>query len=62
MKFEPEAGGLKVIGQTTDTIGKLAYDARLPILELANQEASLEQVFLELTENEQEFGAHKETK
>jgi len=61
LKFEVEGSGYKISGQTTDAVGKLAFAAKVPILELANQAASLEQVFLELTENEQEFGTHKET-
>lgn len=53
-------GGLKVCGLTTDKIGKLAFEAGIPILELANRSASLEDVFLELTEGEQEYKAHNE--
>jgi ABC-2 type transport system ATP-binding protein len=57
--FEKHDGGLKVGGLTTDKIGKLAFEARVPVLELANRNASLEDVFLELTEGEQEYKAQK---
>lgn len=51
-------GGLKVVGAKTDEIGKLAFDSGLTILELANHQASLEDAFLELTENAQEYHSH----
>ncbi len=60
--FNAEDNGLKISGTSTDAIGKLAFQAKIPVLELANQAASLEQVFLELTENAQEFGGHAEAK
>jgi ABC-2 type transport system ATP-binding protein len=54
-------GGLKVTGSSTDEIGKLAFSAGIPILELATQEASLEEAFLEITADSQEYrtGAKK---
>lgn len=58
--FEKLDGGLKVGGMTTDAIGKLAFEAGIPVLELANRNASLEDVFLELTEGEQEYKAHSQ--
>lgn len=58
--FEKLDGGLKVGGITTDKIGKLAFEAGIPILELANRSASLEDVFLELTEGEEEYKAHSQ--
>jgi ABC-2 type transport system ATP-binding protein len=51
-------GGLEITGAKTDEIGKLAHAAGLSILELANRNASLEDVFLELTEGKEEFQAH----
>lgn len=51
-------GGLKVSSLATDKIGKLAFDAGIPILELANRNASLEDVFLEITEGEEEYKTH----
>ena len=50
-------GGLEVTGAKTDEIGKLAHTAGLSILELATRNASLEDVFLELTEGKEEFQA-----
>jgi hypothetical protein len=48
-------GGLKVAGLTSDAIGKLAFEANVPIYELAQQTASLEEAFLELTAGSEEF-------
>ena len=55
---KPVDGGLEISGATTDEIGKLAYGAGITVLELANRHASLEDVFLELTEGSEEFKAH----
>ena len=55
VSFDRIDGGLKVSGATTDTIGKLAFAAGLPVLELANRSASLEEAFLELTEAAEEY-------
>lgn len=46
---------IKVLDATTDAIGRLAHHAGVPVLELAAQQASLESVFLELTDSEQGF-------
>ncbi len=56
-KFSVEKldGGLKVSGGTTDEIGKLAFEAGVPILELANRSVSLEEAFLEITADSQEY-------
>jgi len=59
--FEELESGLKIAGTTTDDIGKLAFKAGVPVLELANRNASLEEVFLELTEGSQEYHSHTET-
>ena len=50
-------GGFKVKAATTDTIGKLAYKANLPLMELASKGASLEDAFLELTGQSVEYSA-----
>lgn len=60
--YEKADKGLRITGVTTDKIGKLAFESKLPILELANQNASLEDVFLELTEGEEEYQAHDKKK
>ncbi len=46
---------IKVAGATTDAVGRLAHHAGAPVLELVAQQASLESVFLELTESQQGF-------
>ncbi len=53
--FETLDGGLKITGEKTDDIGKLAFKAGTPVLELANQSASLEEAFLELTAGAEEY-------
>lgn len=55
-------GGFKVTGTKTDAIGQLAFQAGVPVLELATRSASLEEVFLELTEGTEEFGSKGEAK
>ncbi len=55
--FEKQDDGLKVTGKPTDDIGKIAFDAGLPVLELTKQNASLEEAFLELTAGSEEFAA-----
>jgi ABC-2 type transport system ATP-binding protein len=47
---------------TSDAIGKLAFESGVPIYELANQRASLEEAFLELTAGSEEFATKKESK
>ncbi|MGB4967409.1 MAG: ATP-binding cassette domain-containing protein [Candidatus Saccharimonadales bacterium] len=51
-KFED---GFKVTGKTTDEVGHLLFAAKLPVLELSRQEASLEEAFLELTADSEEY-------
>jgi ABC-2 type transport system ATP-binding protein len=50
-------GGLTIAGKKSDDIGKLAFEAGIPVLELVNQAASLEQAFLDLTAESQEYHA-----
>ncbi len=56
--YEKANGGFKITGVKTDEVGKLAFHAGLPVLELANHAASLEDAFLELTEGTEEYQAH----
>lgn len=49
------SNSIKVLDATTDVVGRLAHHAGVPVLELSAQQASLESVFLELTESEQGF-------
>lgn len=60
--YDKVEDSLSVNGTTTDKIGKLAFEAKLPILELANKTASLEDVFLQLTENAEEYSVHTSKK
>lgn len=55
IKFIKSDGGLKVSGIKTDVVGQMAFTAGVPILELANHSASLEEVFLQLTAGSQEY-------
>lgn len=57
-----ETSGIKVVGMTTDEIGKMAFDANVPLYELAPQTASLEEAFLELTADSEEFTNKKGAK
>lgn len=49
--------GLSVAKAKTDEVGKIAFDAGVPILELTNHNASLEDAFLELTASAEEYKA-----
>ena len=50
-------GFLEVIGMTTDEVGELAWSARLPVFELYEERASLEEAFMEITRDSVEFQA-----
>ncbi len=54
-----EAAGLKIAGATTDVVGKMAFESGIPIYELGRHEASLEDVFLELTAGSEEYATKK---
>lgn len=47
--------GLDIRGAKTDDIGRAAFAAGIPLLELANKTASLEEAFLEITAGSQEY-------
>ncbi|HUB93288.1 MAG TPA: ATP-binding cassette domain-containing protein [Verrucomicrobiae bacterium] len=49
------SGGLRVQGLSTDDIGKIAFESGVPLYELSQQSASLEEAFLELTAGSEEF-------
>ncbi len=51
-----ESGGLGVTGLATDEIGHLAFDGGVVVLELATRKASLEETFMELTGDGQQYG------
>lgn len=48
-------GGLKVTGAKTEDIGKLAFQVGAPIYELSNRSVSLEDAFLQITAEAQEY-------
>jgi ABC-2 type transport system ATP-binding protein len=58
LPFEADGKGFKVAGKKTDEIGKLAYAAGTPVLELVNRAVSLEEAFLEITTDSQEYKTH----
>jgi ABC-2 type transport system ATP-binding protein len=55
ISFVKKDNGLSVAGVKSDEIGKLAFENKVTILELAPHKASLEEVFLELTEGSEEY-------
>lgn len=55
--YEVQGKGLVAKGVSTDKVGRLAFAAGTIVLELSPRQASLEQVFLELTEGKEEFPA-----
>jgi ABC-2 type transport system ATP-binding protein len=54
-KYEIVDGGLKIQGMRTDEVGRMAFTVGMPVLELTNRGASLEEAFLELTEGSEEY-------
>ncbi|MDB5170516.1 MAG: export transporter ATP-binding protein [Candidatus Saccharibacteria bacterium] len=55
VKYQKVGAGLRVSDHTTDAVGKLAFAAGTAVLELTNHSASLEEAFLELTADSQEY-------
>jgi ABC-2 type transport system ATP-binding protein len=53
-----EAGLLQVQGLTAEQIGTTAWQAHLPVYELTPQQASLEQAFMQLTDDSVEYRSH----
>jgi ABC-2 type transport system ATP-binding protein len=49
-----------VSGISSEEIGKVASEARIPLIELTPQQASLEEAFMELTRDSVEFGTPME--
>ncbi len=50
-------GGLSVTELTAEQVGQIAFDAGVPVYELAPQRASLEEVFMDLTADSVEYGS-----
>lgn len=55
IEFKPSNGGLQLVGVKTDKVGKLAFDNKIAVLELSTQTASLEEAFLEVTAESEEY-------
>ena len=47
--------GLAVDGMTTDDVGRIAFESGVPLRELMQRKASLEETFMELTGDAQQF-------
>lgn len=60
--YEKDGDGLRIVSSSTDVIGKVAFEAGVPVLELVRHSASLEEAFLELTEGAEEYKAGGEPK
>jgi ABC-2 type transport system ATP-binding protein len=52
---------LKVQGLSAEQIGQTAWQARLPVYELTQQQASLEEAFMRLTDDSVDFRSHNTT-
>lgn len=61
-QFVTSGAGLLISGKSTDDVGTLAFTAGAPILELTPHAASLEEAFLDLTADSQEYRSNKEPK
>jgi ABC-2 type transport system ATP-binding protein len=53
-----QSGVLHVQGLTAEQIGTAAWQAHLPIFELTTQQASLEEAFMQLTDDSVDFRSH----
>jgi ABC-2 type transport system ATP-binding protein len=53
-----QADVLHVQGLAAEQIGTVAWQARLPVFELATQQASLEEAFMQLTDDSVDFRSH----
>jgi ABC-2 type transport system ATP-binding protein len=62
LAYERAGDGFTIAGVTTDDISRLAFEGRIPLLELASRAGSLEDVFLELTEGAEEYRSGNSTK
>jgi ABC-2 type transport system ATP-binding protein len=57
LNYKKQDSGFTVSGVKTDLVGKVAFAAKVPVLELVSHTASLEEAFLEMTEGSQEYKA-----
>jgi len=56
-----QAGVLHVQGLTAEQIGTAAWQAHLPVFELTAQQASLEEAFMQLTDDSVDYRSHDVT-
>lgn len=56
------SGGLRIGGLDMESVGKLAFENNIPLYELSQQSASLEEAFLELTSGSEEYIGHSDKK
>jgi ABC-2 type transport system ATP-binding protein len=54
----PEAGTLEISGTTTERVGEVAFRGGLLLHELSTHHASLEQAYMNLTQDAVEYRAH----
>lgn len=57
LAYQEAGGGIEIADVTTNDISQLAFQAGIPLTELTRLEASLEDVFLELTEDAEQYRA-----
>lgn len=55
LPYKRQEGGFLISSEQTDTVGKLAFDTGVPVLELTHRQASLEEAFLTLTADANEY-------
>jgi ABC-2 type transport system ATP-binding protein len=53
-----QSGVLRVQGLSAEQIGTAAWQAHLPVFELSVQHASLEEAFMQLTDDSVDFRSH----
>jgi ABC-2 type transport system ATP-binding protein len=58
---EPEGDGLAVVGVEPQQVGDIAFATGVPVWELTRRQASLEEAFLELTDDAQQYQLGGET-
>ncbi len=57
LELKSSENGVEVYGVDSDTLGEILFKAKVPVLELTNRTASLEDVFLEITSGTVEYQA-----
>lgn len=60
MPYDVLEPGIKIIGSNTDAVGTMLFGEGLVVLELRAHEASLEEAFLDLTADSQEYKSQKD--